>query len=98
MKDRSQRCPLPARRDVGGAEIKDHGDAQAPRQSRAVAELNRELPLGPVQNRLAVQTDDIDVCRIDSVARQKLFHRFAVRGGDQFFRFADYARPRLAVG
>ena len=57
MKDRRQRRALPAGRDIGGAKIIDHGNAEALGEDLAVADLHRQRPLRPVQQRLAVKAD-----------------------------------------
>ena len=61
MIDRNQRCSLPARRHVGGAEIIDDRNGGRPGKGRTVAQLHREPRLGPVQHGLAVEADEADL-------------------------------------
>ena len=58
--DRHQRRALAAGRHVVGAEIIDDIDAKALRQRCAIADLDGEAPLRPVQHGLAVKADDVD--------------------------------------
>ena len=60
VEHRHQRRALPARRDVGAAQVVDHAHAQRPREPCAVADLPGEAPLGPVRDGLAVEPDDVE--------------------------------------
>src|SRR5690606_39094682 len=55
-----ERRPLAARCDIRAPEIRDAGDPEPLGQQCAVAELTRESPLGPVQDRLAMHADEVD--------------------------------------
>ena len=60
--ERHQRRALAAGRDVGGAEVVDHGDAgQRPPAARRRRSARSRRCSGPVQDRLAVKADDVDV-------------------------------------
>ena len=59
--DGNQRRALPAGGDIVGTQIIDDGDAEPPRQERAVAELNGEPVLRAVEDGLSVKADKIDV-------------------------------------
>jgi hypothetical protein len=71
MIDRNQRRPLPARRNVGGAEIKNHRDADLARERRAVAELDGQTLLRPVQDGLAMKPHHVDAAAVDSVGLEE---------------------------
>jgi hypothetical protein len=98
MKDRRQRRTLPACRYVGGAEIVDHRDVKPHRESPPVADLQREAPFRPVQQRLTVKTDDCHLATLQAVGRQEGFHSLGVGVVSQAFGFGDRVRPRSAVG
>ena len=59
--DRHKRRALPAGFDVGGAEIVHDRDMDRLGERGRVADLHRQLSLGPVQHGLAVKADDIDI-------------------------------------
>ena len=60
MEERREGRALPAGRDVRVAEAVDRVDAEPRGDARAGAELAGETPLGPMQDRLAVQPDQRD--------------------------------------
>ena len=91
MEHRHERRALPALGDVGGAEVVDDRDSQAPRQCRAVAKLHRQLDLGAMQHRLAVEADDLDRFRRNAVLAQEHLDRLAMRG-----RHEVLGRPQAA--
>jgi hypothetical protein len=78
MKNRHQRSALPAGRDVGGAEIMRHRDAEPFRQRRAIAHLDGEPRLRPVDHGLAMETDHGDIARRDAVVRQQPLDRLGL--------------------
>ena len=63
MIERHQGRPLPVRRDIGAAEIIDHIDTGQLRQQRAIADLPGPMPVGPVQDGLAMKTDQRHIDR-----------------------------------
>ena len=66
--DRDQRRPLPARRDVGGTEIIDDGNAEPGGERRAVADLHRQPAGRRMKDGLAVKADEADPRRVDILA------------------------------
>ena len=54
-----ERRTLPARRDVGGAEIVDHRNAGHPRQQFAVADPACQARLRRMKNRVSMKSDKI---------------------------------------
>ena len=59
-----------------------------------VANLDRQLSLGPVQHGLAVKADDVDVVEAHPVLRDKGGHRLGMRCRDDPLGLAQAAGPR----
>ena len=79
MVEGRQRSPLPARRDVGAAEIDNHVRAGKTRQQGAVADLPGS-PLGrAVQDRVPVKANQLD--RNIRIFRAKLRNCVGVQPG-----------------
>ena len=95
--DRHERRALPAGGDVGGAEIMHHGNVDRLRQRRGVADLHRQLLLGPVQHGLAVEADDVDILGRDAVLGDEGGDRFRMRDRHGLLGLAQDARPRVAL-
>jgi len=72
---RRQGCPLAAHRDVGGAELEDHGNAQGVGEELTVAELPSLAPIRAVQHRLAVKAHHVHVRRRQTLRRHQPPHR-----------------------
>ena len=98
MEHRHDRRPLPAGRDVGGAEIVDHRDAEPRRQRAAVAELHGHAAVRPVQDGLAVEAHDRDLARRHAVRRQERLDRLGVHVGHELLGVGEDLRPLGAVG
>ena len=69
VEHRGKRSALPARRDVGRAQVEHHRDAQPRRQRPPIAELDRQQPLGRMQHGLAMKPDHRDGARAQPVGR-----------------------------
>ncbi len=93
VEHRNQRRTLPARGNIGRAEIVDHRNAGLARERGPVAELHGQLFLRPVQHRLAVIADDIDAAAVDAVDREKRIHRARMQCGGDFLGLRDHPRP-----
>ena len=78
MKHRHERRALPAGRDVGRAEVVHHRNAEPLRQRRAVADLDGELALRPVEHGLAVEADHGDVRGGDAIVGQQPLDRLGM--------------------
>ena len=63
MEQRHQGSALTAGRHVGGAEIVHHGDAGQSRQQRPVADLPCPALVGRMEDRMAMEADQIDAVR-----------------------------------
>ena len=63
MVERHDGSALAACGNVGLAELAHNGDAKTISQGLAVAELDRQALLGPVEYRLAVKPHQIDLLR-----------------------------------
>ncbi len=83
MEHRHQRRTLPACGHVGGAKIEHDADAKPLRKRGAVAELDGQPVLRPVQHGLAVEADQSDVLRCEFVLREEGFDRFGMSARDQ---------------
>ena len=92
MIDRHQRRALSSGRHIGGAEIVNHRDADLVRQRGAVAELDRQLVVRPVQHGLAVESDDIDALPVDPVGIEKHLHGGGMQRRDDFLGLGDRRR------
>ena len=95
--DGHQRRPLPAGRDVGGAQVEHHVDAGALGQQAAVAELHRQLARRVVQHRLPVIADEIDLPLVDAVGAQEAIDRIGVELGQLALDVAEAAGARAAL-
>ena len=51
---------------VVGAEVRDHVDPGQTSEFRPVPQLNRQVTLWPVQDRLAVEAEDVNFRRLQS--------------------------------
>ena len=98
MEHRHQRRALPARGHVGGAKIEHDTDAKPLRQRGAVAELDSQPVLRPVQHGLAMEADHRDVLRCELVLREESFDRFGMSPRDQRLGFAQRTRARHTIG
>ena len=95
MIDRHQRRTLTAGRDVGRAQVEHHRHAEALRQRSTVADLHRQPTLGCVENRLTVESDEVDrQARV--LAAQLLDDRAMGRRHDPL-RIGDHPRPGVPV-
>jgi hypothetical protein len=83
---------------IGGAKIVDHRNAETPRQGGAVADLQRQPALGPMQQRLAMKSDRGDGPGLQGVGGEKTRHRLGMRIVDQLLGLRDDRRPRRALG
>ncbi len=97
MVDRNKRCTLAAGGDVGGTEIVHHWNMDGLGQRARIADLDRQLPLGPVQHGLAMKADDIDFLAGNAVLRREGRHGFGMREGDGALGFAQDTGPRVAL-
>ena len=97
VKHRRQRRALPACRDIGGAKIVDHGNAEPRCQRAAIPDLQRQVPFRPVQQRLTVKTDDRHLAALQAVGHEEGFHRLGMGVVDQPFGLCDHVRPRGPV-
>ena len=89
VEQRRQRRALAAGGDIGRAKIGDDVDPEPARQPSAVAQLPG-APLGrAMQDRVAVQADDVG-CHT-RMAREKLLDRFGMQSGELGFDLADRA-------
>ncbi len=89
VKQRRQRRALAAGGDIGRAEIGNDVDPEPARQLSAVPQLPG-APLGrAMQDRVAVQPDDVG-CRA-RIAREKLLDRFGMQSGELGFDLVDRA-------
>ena len=71
MEEGCQRRALPARRHIGAAQVAHHGNAERPRQRRAVANLPGPAPVGPMRHRMAVKADHPNVlCHMPATPQQ----------------------------
>jgi tyrosyl-tRNA synthetase len=77
--ERNEWCALAASRYIGGAEVSDHVNSGQPRQQGAVADLPGSPPVGLVEDRVAVEPDEVDPC--EAVAGDKLGDHPRVRLG-----------------
>ena len=82
MEHRHQRRALPAGGDIGGAEIVDHRDAEPCGERRAVADLDGQAAVRPVQDGLAVEADHCHFARRHAVGGEKRLDRLGMRIGD----------------
>jgi hypothetical protein len=98
MIDRHQRRALPARRDIGGAEVVHNRDAERLRQRGSIADLHREMAFGAMQNGLAVKSDNIDGAPLDAMLAQECLDRICVRARDPRLDVRENARPRGPIG
>ena len=87
--------PLPAGGDVRCAYIINHGHAQIIGQGTAIAQLHREPYFRAVNNRLAMEADDIDSCR---VGLEKILNGLHMPIGQRGFRLRQSEGPFLAAG
>ena len=97
MINRHKGRALPAGVDVGGAEIVHDRDADRPSERQRIADLDRQLFLGPVQHGLAVKADDVDVVEAHPVLRGKGGHRLGMRRCDDPLGLAQAAGPRRTI-
>ena len=81
-------------RHIGGAKIVDHRQLQHSGECCAIADLNRELRLRTMKNRLSVKADDIDTPAIDRMLRHVRLDAFGMHLRDQFFCLTQGAGPR----
>jgi hypothetical protein len=79
MIHRRERRAFSAGVDVGGAEVIDNWNAEPGCEHAAVADLNRQPALGPMQHGLAVEPDHGDVARPNTIGGQERCHRFDMR-------------------
>ena len=97
MECRNDGGALASGRDVGGAKIIGDVDAEPRRQRLAVSDLNGQPLLGPVQNRLAMETDDVDACPINLIFAQKRLDSLGMSICDHAFGKRQDARARRPV-
>ena len=82
MIDRHQRRALPARRDVGAAQVVHHPHAERPRERGAVADLPGEVLFRPMRDGLAVEAHDVERRRAPRrSSRDQRLHRVDMRLG-----------------
>gem|GEM_PF-6521598 len=72
---RDQRRALPAMYHVVGAHVIDHIDAGFLCQQQSVTDLHGQCLIRPVQHRLAMKTNDVDIAGFKPVTVQEGFHR-----------------------
>src|SRR6185312_2371543 len=87
MIKRREGSTLTARRDIGGAEVADHIDAGQPGQQGTIAELPRPPLLGPVQDGVAVEADEVHVG--DAMLMDERAHRLSMRLGHRPLDLGD---------
>ena len=87
MEQRGERRPLAAGGDIGGAEIGDHVEPEKARQQRAVAQLPAAALGRAMQDRVAVEPDDIDGG--SGVASEKLLDPPGMEAGQLVFDRRD---------
>jgi hypothetical protein len=97
MKYRHHRRALPARGDVGGAEVVDHGNAEPRGERRPVAELHGQSALGPMQHGLAVEAHHGDRARRHPVRGEEGFDRLGMHVGHQLLGLGEQLGPIAAV-
>ena len=85
VEDGHQRSPLPSPLHVGGTKIVDHGDAEAPGERGAVAELHRQARFRTVQHRLAVEADHVDRVRRHAAIAEEALDGFGVQARHHLF-------------
>ncbi len=98
MIDRNQRRPLPACRHIGGPEVINHIHPQPPRQFRSIAELNRQALLRAVNDRLAVEPDNVDVTESRARLLDKPLSGLNVPLGEFALRLRKTPWPGIAAG
>src|SRR5207237_398780 len=90
--------PPPARRNVGRAKVVHDRNAEPFRQRGRIADLNRQPALRRMENRLAVEPDQIDCRRAGPpLFLQELLDRLSMRVGDDPLGFGERARSRVAI-
>ncbi len=97
MIDRRERCPLSAELDIVGTQVINDGDAGLVGQELAIPKLHCEVLMRPVQHRLAVEADDIEIMRHPGVVRQKPRHGGAMQARQLDFDIAADARAVIPV-
>ncbi len=97
VEDGNKRRSLPSLRDIGGTKIMDNFDAQSFGEHRAIADLNGEAPLRPVQNRLAMKADQIDLPTVDVLGAEKAFNRTHMTVRDHGICARQGAGSRLPI-
>ena len=97
VEDGNERCPLPARRNVGRAEIVDHWNAGEVGKKLAVADLPGAAFMRRVMDRLAMEADDVDVARLQSGPLKEVEGRHGMALGEDALNFRDLVGWRLAA-
>ncbi len=97
MIDRNKRRALPPLENVGGPQVINHLKIKLFGQRRAIADLDGQASLRPMQHGLAMKADDIDAFAIDAAHFQKLPHGVEVAFCDHGFGLRQSARPRAAI-
>ena len=97
VKYRYQGRALSARGDVSGAEVEGDRDAETARERAAVADLDRQTALRPVQNGLTVEADDLDRRQRQAVVREVVLECVAVRACNQRLGLGQNAGPLVAI-
>ena len=90
--DRYEWRALPAGGDVGRAEIMHDRDMYRLGERAGVADLHGHSLRGPMQHRLAVEADNIDVLARDTVQRGKRGNSLGMSDGDGALRLAQDSR------
>ena len=93
----NQRRALPAQPHVVGAKVKNHVDAKPFGQPLAIAQLHRQPVERPVQHRLAVKADHIDIRRTQPLARQKRLDSGGMPVSQFALQFGEIARTFVAL-
>ena len=98
MVDRDKGRALPAGGDVRRAKVEGDRNCEASSKGAAVPDLHRQFLGWPMQHRLAMKTDDVDVARRKSMAREKRRDHFGMRIRHEPLGVRENARTRIAVG
>ncbi|KIU32699.1 hypothetical protein SR39_14130 [Methylobacterium radiotolerans] len=93
VEHRDQRRPLPARLDIGPAQVRYDRDAEPGRQCLAVADLDRDSLVRTVDHGLPVEADHVDLGGGQAVLLQEALHGLGVGEGDEGLGFRQSPGP-----
>ena len=95
--DRHERRALPARGDIGRAEIMHHRDMDGLGERGGIADLHGHSLRRPVQHGLAVKADNVHALARDVVLRGKGGDGLGMGDGDGALGIAQDARPFMPL-